>query len=48
MILRRTQSEYNQNMVVQALIDLEKRGLVERTTSKAWIAKASASSYLED
>jgi DNA-binding HxlR family transcriptional regulator len=48
MILRQTKPEYNQNMVVQALVDLEKRGLVERTTSKAWVAKASASSYLED
>jgi hypothetical protein len=48
MILRRTHSDYNQNMIVQALIDLEKRGLVDRVSSKAWIAKGDATRVLEE
>lgn len=46
-ILRRRYSTCNQNLVVQSLIDLEKRGLVERTTSKAWIAKGKAVDYVD-
>ena len=37
----------NQNDVVQALLDLEKRGLVEKLSSKAWTAKGKAEDYVE-
>jgi hypothetical protein len=37
----------NQNDVVQALLDLEKRGLVEKLSSKAWTAKGKAEEYVE-
>lgn len=37
----------DQNAVVQALNDLEKRGLVERSSSKAWSGKDEAQDYLD-
>ena len=46
--LRRRNESVDQNGVMLALVDLEKRGLVERSTSKAWIAKSKATDYLED
>ena len=46
--LRRRNGTVDQNRVMQALVDLEKSGLVERSTSKAWIAKSKATDYLED
>ncbi|MHA1614248.1 MAG: hypothetical protein ACTSYJ_05340 [Candidatus Thorarchaeota archaeon] len=46
--LRRRNGTVDQNRVMLALVDLEKRGLVERSTSKAWIAKSKASSFLDD
>ncbi len=46
--LRRRDVTVDQNRVVLALVDLEKRGLVERRTSKAWIAKSQATDYLDD
>lgn len=46
-ILRRRSVVCNQNDVVQALRDLEKRNLVERLSSKAWTAKGSAEDYVD-
>ncbi|MCK5265005.1 MAG: hypothetical protein KAR03_05305 [Candidatus Thorarchaeota archaeon] len=46
--LRRRDVTVDQNRVVLALVDLEKQGLVERRTSKAWIAKSEATDYLDD
>lgn len=46
-LLRRRHVECDQNEVVQALVDLERRGLAERTTAKAWAARGNAESYLE-
>ncbi len=40
--LRRRNGTVDQNRVMLALVDLEKRGLVERSTSKAWIAKSNS------
>lgn len=37
----------NQNDVVQALLDLEKRGLVEKQSTKAWTAKGKAEEYVD-
>ncbi|MGQ4911164.1 MAG: hypothetical protein ACP6KW_03260 [Candidatus Thorarchaeota archaeon] len=45
--LRRRHVACEQNDVVLALIDLEKRGLAERTTAKAWTATSKASSLIE-
>ena len=45
--IRRYDSEVDQNKVVSALLDLEKRGLAERSTTKAWSAKGKASEYAE-
>ena len=45
--LRRYDGQVNQNRVMLALVDLEKRGLVERSTTKAWIAKGKAADHLE-
>ena len=45
--LRRYDVQVNQNGVMLALVDLEKRGLVERSTTKAWIAKGKATDYIE-
>ncbi len=45
--LRRRNGTVDQNRVMLALVDLEKRGLVERSTSKAWIAKSKATDYLD-
>ena len=46
-ILKRRNSECNQNEVVLSLNDLEKRDLVERFTGKTWIAKSKAEDYVE-
>jgi DNA-binding PadR family transcriptional regulator len=45
--LRRYDEKVDQNGVMLALVDLEKRGLVERSTTKAWIAKGKAADFLE-
>ncbi|MGY5871226.1 MAG: hypothetical protein RTV72_03185 [Candidatus Thorarchaeota archaeon] len=45
--LRRRNGTIDQNRVMLALVDLEKRGLAERSTSKAWIAKGRAADYLD-
>jgi DNA-binding Lrp family transcriptional regulator len=47
-ILKKRQVECDQNGVVAALNALERDGLVERYTSKAWIATSKAESYLEE
>jgi len=46
-ILKRRNVECNQNDVMQALLDLEKRNLVERHSAKAWTAKERAEDYLD-
>ncbi|TET08978.1 MAG: hypothetical protein E3J86_09485 [Candidatus Thorarchaeota archaeon] len=46
-VLRRRNFECDQNEVVQALLDLEKRNLVERISEKAWSAKGSAEDFVE-
>ncbi|MGD9396562.1 MAG: hypothetical protein PVJ05_09065 [Candidatus Thorarchaeota archaeon] len=46
-ILKRRSVECNQNDVVQALLDLEKRNLVERLSAKAWTAKGNAEDYVD-
>ncbi len=46
-VLRRRNIECNQNDVVQALLDLEKRDLVERISEKAWSATGKAESLFE-
>ncbi len=46
-ILNRRNVDCNQNDVVQALLDLEKRKLVEKLTAKAWTAKSEAEEYVE-
>ncbi|MFW9768658.1 MAG: hypothetical protein ACFFF9_15000 [Candidatus Thorarchaeota archaeon] len=46
-ILRRKNAEINQNDVVQALLDLESRKLVERVSGKAWSATSRAESSLD-
>ena len=46
-VLRRRHVACDQNNVVQALLDLEARGLAERTTAKAWAARGNVESYLE-
>ncbi|MHA2056261.1 MAG: hypothetical protein ACW979_01395 [Candidatus Thorarchaeota archaeon] len=46
-ILRRRNVSCNQNDVVQALLDLEKRNLVEKLSAKAWAAKGGAESYVD-
>ena len=46
-ILKNQHVECNQNQVVQALNALEKMDLVERFTSKAWLAKDKAADYLD-
>jgi DNA-binding MarR family transcriptional regulator len=45
--LQQRHVECNQNEVVMALNDLEKRDLVERATEKAWAAKTKAQDYLD-
>lgn len=45
--LKRRNGTVDQNRVMIALVDLEKRGLVERSTSKAWTAKGKATDYLD-
>ncbi len=46
-ILNKRQIDCDQNLVVQSLNALEKKGLVERFTSKTWIAKGKAQDYIE-
>ncbi len=46
-ILRKRNVACNQNDVVQALLDLEKRDLVEKLSTKAWTAKEKAESYID-
>ena len=46
-ILKRKHVECNQNDVVQALLDLEKRDLVENLSAKAWTAKGGAEDYVD-
>jgi hypothetical protein len=46
-VLRRRKVECDQNSVVQALLDLEKRKLVERISGKAWGATDSAEDLVE-
>ena len=46
--LRRYDRQVDQNKVVSALLDLEKRGLAERSTTKAWLAKGKASDYFDE
>lgn len=45
--LQRRNIDCNQNEVVMALNDLEKRGLIERASEKAWAAKARAKDLIE-
>jgi TusA-related sulfurtransferase len=46
-ILKKRSYNCNQNDVVQALIDLEKRNLAEKLSSKTWTAKGSAEEYVD-
>jgi hypothetical protein len=46
-ILRKQNVECNQNDVVQALLDLEKRNLAEKLSAKAWTAKGKAEEYVD-
>ena len=46
-ILRGRNVECNQNDVVQALLDLEKRNLVEKLSTKAWTAKGKAEEHVD-
>jgi hypothetical protein len=46
-ILKRRNVVCNQNDVMQALLDLEKRNLVEKQSAKAWTAKEKAQDYLD-
>ncbi|MHA2379713.1 MAG: hypothetical protein ACXADO_09355 [Candidatus Thorarchaeota archaeon] len=45
--LRGKNVECNQNDVITALNDLEKRGLVERVGSKSWTARPKAQGIVE-
>jgi hypothetical protein len=46
-VLRRRNVECNQNAVVQALLDLENRKLVERVSGKAWSATGRAEGAID-
>ncbi|MFW9794902.1 MAG: hypothetical protein ACFFEE_11395 [Candidatus Thorarchaeota archaeon] len=46
-MLKRRNFECNQNDVVQALLDLENRNLVERESGKAWSARNGAEDYID-
>lgn len=46
--LRRYDGQVDQNRVMSALVDLEKRGLAERSTAKAWIARGRAAEYASE
>jgi hypothetical protein len=46
-VLRRKNDELNQNDVIQALLDLESRKLVERVSGKAWSATGRAEDALD-
>ncbi|MHA2396100.1 MAG: hypothetical protein ACXAC0_05300 [Candidatus Thorarchaeota archaeon] len=46
-ILRKRNVSCNQNDVVQALLDLEKRNLVEKLSAKAWTAKGRAEEHAD-
>ncbi|MHA2024954.1 MAG: hypothetical protein ACW98U_03540 [Candidatus Thorarchaeota archaeon] len=45
--LKRRNFECNQNEVVQALLDLESRKMVEKVSEKAWSATGRAEGALE-
>ncbi len=45
--LKRRNIECNQNDVVQALLDLEKRNLVEKLSTKSWTAKGKAEELID-
>ena len=47
-VLRKRNIVCNQNDVLQALLDLEKRNLVEKPSAKAWTAKEKARDYLDE
>ena len=46
-MLKRKNFACNQNDVVQALLDLEKRNLVEKLSTKAWTAKGGVDDYVD-
>lgn len=46
-ILKSRHVACNQNDVVQALLDLETRDLVEKLSAKAWTAKDKAEDYVD-
>jgi DNA-binding MarR family transcriptional regulator len=46
-ILKRRRIECDQNQVVQSLNALEKKGYIERFTSKTWLAKDKAERLFE-
>ncbi len=46
-ILQRRNVQCNQNEVVQALVDLEKRNLVEKLSTKSWTAKGKAEEHID-
>lgn len=46
-ILRKRNIACDQNDVIQALLDLEKRNLVEKLSAKAWTAKGKAEEYVD-
>ena len=47
-ILRRYDGQVDQNRVMSALVDLEKRGLAKRSNTKAWIARGRAAEYVSE
>ncbi len=46
-ILKRRNVECDQNDIVQALLDLETRDLVEKLSTKAWTAKGKAEEHID-
>jgi hypothetical protein len=46
-ILKKRNVVCNQNDILEALLDLEKRNLVEKPSTKAWTAKEKARNYLD-
>ncbi|TFG09360.1 hypothetical protein EU538_05285 [Candidatus Thorarchaeota archaeon] len=46
-ILQKRGIDCTQNQVVQSLNGLEEKGLVERYTSKTWVATSDAEDYVE-
>ncbi len=45
-VLRRRGLPYDHNDVVQALSSLEEKGLVERASTKSWLARDKAQDYI--